>query len=252
MALKGNAATKFEDPAPPAPATVATPAPAPATPAPTASASTQVAVPVKAGLPVASGGKFTDFFAQFANALPPVGFGTLPRLIGTNGFIFVKGNNTPDVKLGERIEISLLSFHDEYVLSPGGDSAPKELVKYSLDGETIEGTGQPCAAYIEYLVAQGYKDAKKKRYVHLLGTLEHADQKTDLIGDIVDVSISPDGVKPWEGYRLQRSAKISRGGVAAEGSERISVTALAKSGNGRNWVSLVVGPAQSTEVKQAA
>lgn len=255
MALAQGNKPKFEDDpaAAPAPqAATAPPAPA-AAPAVAANVTQLPAVAAKVGLPVAAGGKFVDFFKQFANALPTMDFGTLPRLIGVNGAIFVKGNNTPDVSLGEKITIDIHSFHDEHVISPGSDKTEDKVhVKYSRDGgKTIEGTGQDVNEYLRNLVeVEGFKNAKCKRYVHLLGTLVSASKSNPLIGDIVDVSISPDGVKPWENHRMQTSAKISQEKLAPAGAERVTVTAVSKSGNGRNWVALVVGPAE--ELKQAA
>lgn len=259
MLKKAGTTPQFEDDnTKPAPAAAATTTAAPVAPA-AAIAPPAAQLPVVAGsklLPVATGKKHEDFFKQFANVIPAenLGYGTLSRLVGSNGAVCIRGNNTPDIDLGDWIEITLHSFHDEYVVSPGSDEpAAKVLVKYSKDNVTCDGSGENVLEYLKYLrETKNYPSAKSKRYVHLIATLEATHKPCAIVGDMVDVSVSPDGVGPWEGHRLQVSQKISQGKRTTEGAERVRITAVKKSGNGKNWVALIAGPSQIPVQQQQA
>lgn len=194
---------------------------------------------------VAGGGKFTDFFAQFENALPELEFGTLPRLIGAQGGVTAKLTSNKTIELGKSVEMTLLSFNDRFTVSPGDDSdEAKKLVRYSRDGVTIESSGESVAAYLENLrTVEGFTEASCKKYVSLVGILETVSDKDgeQLIGSMVEAQLSPQGVTDFKGYRLQKSVKIARGAQSAEGADRVTVAADKRSGNGKNWTVLQVG-----------
>lgn len=250
MALNRNtAAPKFEDDTT---KTQANPTAAAGTTQPAAASTTAIAATAPASLP-ALGGKFNDVFKTLANALPTLDFGTIPRIIGAQGAAVVKGNGSADLDLGETIDITLLSFNDEFCVSPGSSKdEDKKHVKYSRDGKTIEGTGESVNDYLNMLrTTLGLTEANVKRYVHLVGTLDDAQKKPAgaPFGDMVCVSLSPQSVKKWEGYRLQESVKAARG--ASTPSERVRLTAVKKSAPGLNWVELHASASPVTVQKAA-
>lgn len=202
-------------------------------------ASTAIAVAKSAGLP-ALGGKFQNLYKPLKDALPALGFGTLPRFTGSQGKISAKDSGKKE-DLGESIDISLLSYHDEFVISPGEDSdEATKAVRYSLDGVTIEGTGESVETYLEKLrTVDGYENASVKRYVQLIGILERSDKKSSYLGNMVQVSLSPQAAKAFDAFMLQESVKASRGTGSVEGADRLTITAESRS-NGKNDFTLLI------------
>lgn len=241
MALKEaakRAAGKFEQDAPPGAAVTEKPA-APAEAAQAAAGVTaSTAIAKAAAGAVAVGGQFKAVFTQFRDALPAVEFGVLPRLVGSNGNIMDKDSRV----LGAAVELQLVSWNDTFVVSPGTDNdEADELVRYSRDGKTIEGTGESVDAYLKKLrEVDGYDKANVKHYVELIGILTAADKPSDHVGNMVQVSLSPQSRKTWDGYQLQESVKVAQGRRSAEGIDQIVVRAEVKTVNGKTFTLLRV------------
>jgi hypothetical protein len=246
MALKPKAGAAprggFEDEASPGVVAADAPAQDPVAQASVA-AVTAVAVASASSRQLTTGSGFKDVFKAFENAIPVMDFGTLPRLVGTNGGIEAKLNGGKTLDLGREMDLSIISYRSQWTISPGDDSKEaKEFVKYSNDGVTIDSTGQEVNAYLEHLrTVEGYEDADKKRYVFITGIIDSAEGDKSLVGQVVEVSLSPQAVRDFEGYRFQRSAAIATGRASAEGAELVTVKADKRSGNGNNWTTLVVG-----------
>lgn len=241
MALdKSKAAPKFEDDSSPSGAQVATETQAPKQLDPAAAGvEASVAVAKAAATSVVVGGKFGDVYKKYENVIQDLEFGTIARCVGTNGRIVAKKDGTK-IPLGDTIKVTLISFNDSYQISPGKDTdEAKKFVKYSRDGQTIDGTGQPVAAYVAYLrESEGYKDASVKQYTSLVGILEAAsDSKPEaqaLVNEMVEVSLSPTAAKAFRGVRMQRSVKVSRNVQADDGSEANLVVRAEVRQNGSN------------------
>lgn len=190
---------------------------------------------------LAKQGKFEVALTDLRDVIPSVEFGTFPRLVGSNGNVMDKDGKA----LGQFVDLQLLSWTETYVVSPGEDSdEAKKSVRYSRDGVTIDETGESVAAYLEQLrTVDGYENAAKKKYIELVGILEKADKTTDHLGQLVQVSLSPQSLKSFEGYRANVSVQVRLGKREIEGAERVRVTPELKSGNGKNWTLLKVAAA---------
>lgn len=210
MALGNKAKPAFED----AGVAVADAPAATNTPAPSTT-STQLAAPSSTGLGASR--KFVDIFAGFLNKLAPVSFGTLPKLVASNGIVM-----DDDKKLhGNWLRLQMLSFNYRWVVSPGeeGQEASK-LIRNSYDGLQLENTGISCAAYIDDLKSQGYDKTTLKKYIEVIGFMtESADAKSELPGKVVVIQCSPQSLQKFEGYMFQRSAAVCMGAVPMDGSD---------------------------------
>ena len=171
-------------------------------------------------------GKFQTALSDFENALPAIDFGVLPRLKGSQGAILDSDNKT----LGDEVSLTVISFNNQYVVTPGeDDDESTKFVKYSSDGITIDATGQLVSEYIAQLVTvDGYPNAEMKHYLEVVGILNKTAKPSELVGEMVQVSMSPQSRKAFEAYRLQRSVKIRMGRATAEGSEEIIIRAVTK------------------------
>jgi hypothetical protein len=193
--------------------------------------------------------KMVTLLEDLKNALPAIEFGVLPRLTGSNGQIMDADKN----KLGEQIEVQLISWNDEFCATPGDDSdEAKEKVKYSRDGTTLDGTGASVADYIKLLQTEGYSKASVKKYTQLICILTDSAKPSEHVGNMVLVSLSPQSGKSFQGYQLQESVKVARGKRSADGVENLVISTQVKSKNNKDFTLLNVTGAEAPPVAAAA
>lgn len=185
--------------------------------------------------------KMETILSNLKNALPKIDWGVLPRLVGSSGRL----RDGDKQGYGEWVEITLLHYQDQWVATPGDDSAEaKEYVRYSDDGVTLNDDGRTIDQYLEYLRTLGYTKAAKKEYTSLVGILEDAEKfekdAKDNLGAMIEISLSPMSRKSWQAYQLQRSVQVARGVKPEEGSDRIKIVARAESKGDRDFTLLKV------------
>ena len=197
-------------------AAVATPAPAAAaTPTPVTAVATRPAGAVV----VAS--TAVNPFADMKNAYT-VDYNTLTQLIATNGNFLTKEDSTV---LGDTITLQLMSFQDNWVISPGDDSdAAKKLVRYSNDGINTK-DGEDIASYIADLKAAGYNKAYLSKRVVLVGALLNAGKAPQLVETLVQLDLAPTSRTLWERHTIQSAFNVGRGKVTKEQASKIQLTA---------------------------
>ena len=156
--------------------------------------------------------KATAAFADYESALPDVEFGTFPRITTDLG-----GFEMDKEVIGATIKVELMSWTHRYVVSPGAkDKEANELVRYSNDGINMsDGTGT-VAAYLQALKEiHGYDKAAVKTYIDLTGMLL-AKKGVEIPEDdqvIVQVQLSPQSVKQYNGFRITKGVMEARKGV---------------------------------------
>lgn len=191
----------------------------PATVAAANEASPSTAVAAPANTSVAVGGKYQPALAQFEKVIDPstLDFDTFRRVtVDLEGF-----NDDADVLLGKRIKIQVMSFNERFICSPGKqDAESNELVRYSLDGKTIDETGESCADYIKKLQeVDGYEDAALKKYLNIYGFLVATaeTEKADFVEiapedrDIVSIQIPPRSFGKFTRFQIEDGVKVSQG-----------------------------------------
>lgn len=235
--------------------TVAVAAPAPAVEAPAAAAPAQpqsqekepaAAAPAPAVLKPVAGAVAKakpvnmadwDVLGSIKDRLPPVDFGEGVRLVGSNGSIMDGDKRL----LGDNIVLTVLSWNDRFVISPGDNGAEaKEHARYSLDGVTTT-KGEDVKEYLEEL-RQDFPKAAMKTYVDLFGILEETGKPTDYIGTGVVVSLAPDSVRTFTGFRRDIVVKGMMGRIEpidASLGVRLRVHVEVKSAGGNTWSRLV-------------
>lgn len=231
-------APKFEENTGTTVADKPTPIPIPEQAAATAGVAASMAIAKAATTAVAKPAKFEAALTELRDVIPAVDFGTFPRLVGSNGNVMDKDG----ALLGQFADITLLSWNETFVASPGDDSdEAKKLVRYSRDGVTLDDTGERLDQYLEVLrTTHGYKEALKKKYIELVGILEKSEKPCAHVNQIVQISLSPQSLKSFEGYRANVSVAVRLGKRTHEGAEKLRVTPQVKSGNGKTWTLLKV------------
>lgn len=177
-----------------------------------------------------------DVISGMENALPPVEFGEGVRLVASNGNIMDGDKRI----LGEWIDFQLLSWNNRWVISPGGEAKDEEakgFARYSMDGETTT-RGEPIPEYMEMVKRSGYSKVALKLYVDLFGVLRGSAKSTEHVGKTVSISLSPDSVKAFSGFRRDVTVGLMLGSLEMpdlSGGLLVKVGTEIKSGNGNSW-----------------
>jgi hypothetical protein len=172
-------------------------------------------------------GKLVLPLEDLKNALPPMEFGTLPRIKANQGCL----EHDDDGDIGKSITIEVISFNDRYVVSPNQNGADASFCRYSYDNAVLnDGSEMSVAEHIQELKDEGFTKACSKRYVDLIAVLVDAENDCDDIGQMVQLQLSPESVKQFDRLKMNiLTANRGQKDVAAVGN--IIVTAKKKTYN---------------------
>lgn len=149
-----------------------------------------------------------------------IDFNTFPRVrVRIDGFI-----DEEDDVLGKQIVFELMSFSDRYVVTTGVEGK-EDLAKFSVDGITIDSTQQSVKDYIEYLKAEGFKDAESKKYMDVYGIVLgiNATEKPEdmkFLGEdeqeIICFQVPPASIGKFNRLRINEGVRMARHGRTEE------------------------------------
>lgn len=199
-----------------------------------AGATTAIAAAKTGGLLAKVGNKFVQAFEAQKNAFDPrsLDYDTFPRLtVGLDGF-----SDDSKTDYGKEITLQILSWNETHSVSPGGPITPEstKLVRYSLDGITIDETGESTAEYVKFLKeSEGYFEASIKKYVALYGMLVGGAHE----GRMVSVQIPPRSVAKFQGYRIEHGVKVASGQADAN-SDVVKLTQIKVDGKSTKYAAV--------------
>ena len=210
-----------------APAVAATPAAAPApapAPAPTPVQTTAVAVaappampaiikPAAAALAIAGGMQATEVFKDAMR----IDWDTFPMMKTSQGRITSMVGGTK-VDFGKWVDFDLLSYQDNWLVSPGGDTdEAKKLAKYSDDGKVLKDSGQLVTEYIDNLKSMGYNEARLAQRMIALVSLVNCEGDANIPeGQLFQIDMAPTSRSAFEQYRKQSAFDISKSRLSAD------------------------------------
>ena len=176
-------------------------------------------VPATTGTPV-------NVIKDYENALPPVEFGTLPRIKASNGEFLDDENNS----LGKEFEFTLISFNDNWAITPNvNDVSANKFCRFSYDGNELnDGSGTTVEEWMDELRGEGFENPSKKKYIEVVCILDDAEDDNENIGEMVQLSLSPQSVKKFDAYKLQCMVKMAKGMITAEDASKITAKARNK------------------------
>lgn len=151
----------------------------------------------------------------------PVEFNTLTAILPAQGRFSLKETGQA---LGTKITLDLLSYQDNYVVSPNDDKAPKEHVRYSNDGVTCS-DGTPCLQHLADLKELGYSKAKINSRNVIVGALLNAESTKDIDGTLVQIDLSPMSKAQFLRYQIQTAYDVSKGNKRADEVKTVVLTA---------------------------
>lgn len=178
------------------------------------------AVAPKTSTAVAPAQKFNmDALGSYKDALR-VDYNTLAQMTAQQGNIMDRESGTV---LGDTVVFTLLSYQDSYVVRPGDDNAPDDLVRYSDDGVTCS-DGTDVKEHIEALKAAGFPKAARKERVVVVGAVQSA-AKTDKFNDtLVQFDLSPASRVQWKRYLANAAYQIGVGKATPESVTRVKAS----------------------------
>lgn len=170
-----------------------------------------------------------------------VEYNTLTQLMATNGNFLEKENGTV---LGDAITLQLMSYQNNFVLSPGVDGEDaKKLVRYSNDGITTK-DGEDCVGYLNDLKQAGYNKAYMSKRVVLVGALLDAGKAPQMADSLVQIDLAPTSKTLFDRHVIQSAFNISKGKTTKDKASTLRLTAkVAK--NASNQIYTLVNFAQA-------
>lgn len=202
-AAPAAAATNTQGPA--ADATAGDPPAGAPAPAPASAAATTTAIAARTGGAVVVAGRPVNVLQQSYKDAFVVDWNTCHRIQATVGNIVdVEANKAV---IGPEITMELLSFQDNWQVSPGTDDDDDiQYVRYSNDGK-VTTEGEDIHQYLAALKEAGYKDAKINERCTIAGTMIG----TALDGTLVQIDLPPTSKAMWTRFQMQTSMDIAKG-----------------------------------------
>lgn len=228
-----------DKPAAPAAAAATTAAAAQQTPGPAAApveeaapAAGAVAVQGNRGLSTHLAGKPRRVIEENYKDAFKVDWNTLHRIQAVQGsFVDVENNKK---EIGKTLMFELLSFQDNYQISPGTDvESDAQYVRYSDDGITTT-QGENCAEYIAAMKEAGYEAVKMAKRCTLAGIV-HAADDPDMVNQMVQIDLPPTSKNMFDRYQMQASLDVARGVRTEDQLNPLKMTARVQSKGKNSW-----------------
>jgi len=161
-----------------------------------------------------------------------VQYNSLAQITATQGNFGDRESNT---NFGDRVVFELMSYQNQFVISPNDDKAPKDLVRYSDDGITCS-DGTDVKEWLSELKGIGWNNARiNQRYI-LVGALISADKTDKFNGSLMQIDLSPKSKDQFDRYILQSAYNIGKGLVTAEDAKILEMrTEIATNSNNQKY-----------------
>lgn len=226
---KTNTAAAFEseDEVIAATSTVATPAAKAA-----AASATQVALKAVGAVAVQSQNVISDLKDAF-----PLEWDSLPRVLATNGSFFFKDDERNAI--GDEIVLSLITYQDQWVVSPNDRKADTDLLKFA-DNETTAKDGTDLKQHLAELKELGWEKAAITKRLIVAGEMLKANKDDSRVGQLVLIDLPPTGVASFKSYTLQASYAVAKGRKTAEDAKTVTLKAVVDTNKAKETFTKIV------------
>lgn len=219
--------------------------------APAASASREVAAAKPNA--VATTVMSQDPLKDCENALR-VNYNDLTQIMVTNGNVVLKEGKE---LLGDYVGLEIISFQDQTVCSPGGESGDeeaKEFLKFSDDGVTVRDTGELLTDALQAALTAGYEKARIVKRLILVGALvfpgkdKKGNVHEELRNELVQIDLAPRSLAAFKAYRINAAFKVSKGLLDPQSALRVRLGAKVMSKGSNNWTDAEFSVLQDADV----
>ena len=135
------------------------------------------------------------------------------------------------LSLGSELLFELLSYQEQFVVSPNDDKAGKDVVRYSSDGVTCS-DGTDVKQHLADLRELGWANARvNSRYI-IVGALLAAEKSDKMDGVLVQIDLSPKSRSQFDRYLIQSAFDLAKGKITEAQATVLDVSAeVAKNTN---------------------
>lgn len=135
------------------------------------------------------------------------------------------------LSLGSELLFELLSYQEQFVVSPNDDKAGKDMVRYSSDGVTCS-DGTDVKQHLADLRELGWANARvNSRYI-IVGALLAAEKSDKMDGVLVQIDLSPKSRSQFDRYLIQSAFDLAKGKITEAQATVLDVSAeVAKNTN---------------------
>jgi hypothetical protein len=196
-------------------------------------AATTTAVAVAPPAAVTSFNAVADTVSGLKNAMP-VTYDMLISLIATNGNVCKRDGKRP---IGDEVVFELISWQDSFVVAPGDDKAPKELIRYSDDG-VICSDGTSVQEHLSDLRSLGYAKAAVKQRAVVVGSVISASKTKELDDELVQFDLSPQSRTSFKNYAASVMNKQRLGKITAAQATKVKASAVLATMNGNTFTKI--------------
>ena len=177
---------------------------------------------------------------SFKDAMP-VEYNTLEQIIANQGNFQERESKT---NMGDTIVFELLSYQSSYVVSPEDDSAPDDVVRYSMDG-VVCSDGTMVQEHLQWLHENGFSSAKLKERAVVVAAVESSAKTEKFNGTLMQLDLSPASRTMWNRFLANAAYGLKIGKYNEETVKRIKAETSMAQGKGNKAytkVSFTVAP----------
>lgn len=136
------------------------------------------------------------------------------------------------MSLGSELLFELLSYQEQFVVTPNDNKATKEVVRYSADGVTCS-DGTDVKQHLADLRELGWVNARVNARYIIVGSLLAAEKTDAMDGTLVQIDLSPKSRSQFDRYIIQSFYDLAKGTITEAQSTVLDLTAqVAKNGKG--------------------
>lgn len=205
-----------------------------------AAAKTAVAVKSTAEVAVAQPKTNMRVLDSFKDAMP-VEYNTLEQIIANQGNFQERESKT---NMGDTLVFELLSYQSSFVVSPNDDTAPDDVVRYSMDG-VVCSDGTMVQEHLEWLHDNGFPTASLKERAVVVAAIESAAKTDKFNGTLMQIDLSPASRTMWNRFLVNAAYGLKVGKYTEDSVKRIKAETSIAQGKGNNTytkVSFTVAP----------
>lgn len=158
-----------------------------------------------------------------------VQYDSLAQLQASQGQFLDRESN---LSLGSELLFELLSYQEQFVVTPNDNKATKDVVRYSADGVTCS-DGTDVKQHLADLRELGWVNARVNARYIIVGSLLAAEKSAAMDNTLVQIDLSPKSRSQFDRYIIQSYYDLAKGTLTEEQAKVLDLTAnVTKNSNG--------------------
>ena len=158
-----------------------------------------------------------------------VQYDSLAQLQASQGQFMDRESN---LSLGSELLFELLSYQEQFVVTPNDNKATKDVVRYSADGVTCS-DGTDVKQHLADLRELGWVNARVNARYIIVGSLLAAEKSDAMDNTLVQIDLSPKSRSQFDRYIIQSFYDLAKGNITEEQARVLDLSAnVTKNSNG--------------------